>query len=291
MNNKPKFRFAPSPNGFLHLGHAYSALLNFHYAKQMSGDFLLRIEDIDINRSKQTYIDAIYEDMAWLGLSWQKPVLLQSSNFHLYQNAAKQLHKQEMLYPCFCTRAQIAKNAQNIDPDGAPIYGGTCKSLNQKQIEEKLNLKIPVQWRLDMNKAIKKTGALEYLSAQPNPLTKPTPHPCKPMAWGDVVIIRKDTPTSYHLSVVVDDFLQKITHIVRGKDLEKSTYIHRILQNLLNYPMPIYTHHDLIFDENNLKLAKSIDSTSIKYLRNSGVSANKIAGKLGFNLLNLSKSP
>ncbi len=290
MNNKPKFRFAPSPNGFLHLGHAYSALFNFHYAKQMTGDFLLRIEDIDIARSKQIYIDAIYEDLAWLGLDWQKPVLLQSSNFHLYKDAAKQLHKQEMLYPCFCTRAEIAKGAKNTDPDGAPIYSGTCKSLNQKQIEEKLNSKIPVQWRLDMNKAIKKTGSLEYLSSQPNPLTNPAPQPCNPMAWGDVTIIRKDTPTSYHLSVVVDDYLQEITHIVRGKDLEKATDIHRVLQNLLSYPAPIYTHHDLILNDDNLKLAKSKNSIAIKTLRQQGILPNVITRKLGFNYHNLTKS-
>ncbi len=284
MNLKPIFRFAPSPNGFLHLGHAYSALLNFHYAKKINADFLLRIEDIDLARSKKVFIDAIYQDLTWLGLSWQKPILMQSSNFNSYKKAANHLIEMDLLYPCFCTRKEIAKNAIKKDPDGAPLYNEHCKILSKGDVVKKISDSLPHQWRLNMDEAIKQTGNLTYLSAQPNPTSKLIEHQIRPQDWGDVVILRKDYPTSYHLSVVIDDAAQNISHIVRGKDLQHSTDVHRILQKLLGLNSPIYTHHDLILDDDNLKLAKSKNSMAIRDLREQGLSAKEIKEKFGFNL-------
>ena len=282
MKNQNIIRFAPSPNGFLHLGHAYSALLCFNLAKKLNAKFLLRIEDIDITRSKETYIKAIYDDLNWLGLEWERLVLLQSKNFLAYKKAAKQLKKMQLLYPCFCTRKEIAKNSRIKDPDGAPIYTGRCKSLTESQISKKLEIKTPVQWRLDMKKAILQTGELNYPAMQTDPLAKPTSQKTDPIKWGDVIIARKDFPTSYHLSVVVDDAAQNITHIIRGKDLEKATDIHVQLQKLLDLPTPKYFHHDLILDDEKNKLSKSKGSASIRDLRELGILVSEIHKRFGF---------
>jgi len=282
MKNQNIIRFAPSPNGFLHLGHAYSALLCFDFAKKLNARFLLRIEDIDITRSKNKYIEAIYDDLKWLNLEWEKPVLLQSQNFLTYQKAAKQLKEMQLLYPCFCTRKEIAKTSKTKDPDGAPIYSGRCKSLTKSQINENLMIKTPVQWRLDMNKAILQTGELNYSAMQVNPAKQPKKQTINPIKWGDVIITRKDFPTSYHLSVVVDDAAQNISHIIRGKDLEKATDIHVLLQKLLGLPTPKYFHHDLILDDEKNKLSKSKGSTSIRDLRKSGILVSEIHKRFGF---------
>lgn len=292
-HTKPILRFAPSPNGFLHPGHAFSACVTADLAEKLGGTWLLRIEDIDQHRSKPEFIKAIYEDLTWLGLNWPEPVLLQSTRFEEYQKAAKFLKDKNLLYPCFCSRKQIKENAgiqENAgiekDPDGAPLYPGTCKNLSPKEIKQKLNTKLPVQYRLNMNKAIDLTGPLSFKQIQPenssiDNLTITTID-CRPERWGDVVIQRKFIPSSYHLSVVLDDAMQNITHITRGKDLLAATDVHRVLQSLLGLPQPIYFHHELISDPQQQKLAKSKGSASLRDLRLSGISSNELRSNISF---------
>jgi len=279
----PVLRFAPSPNGFLHLGHAFSALVTDSLAKRLGGTWLLRIENIDQNRSRPEFIEAIYQDLTWLGLNWPKPVLLQSTRLEEYQEATDRLKKINVLYPCFCTRKQIQENARNKetanidkDPDGALLYPGTCKNLRLKEIEQKLNAKIPVQYRLHMEKAIDLSGPLNFKQLHSENSMEIAPIDCHPERWGDVVIQRKDTPTSYHLSVVLDDAMQKITHVTRGNDLLAATDVHRVLQSLLGLPQPIYFHHKLINDFQQQKLAKSKGSASLRDLKLAGVSADEL---------------
>ncbi len=283
MSKEKIFRFAPSPNGYLHLGHAYSALFTHYWAQKMSAKFLLRIEDIDIGRSRAKFISAIKKDLSWLGIKWSEPVLLQSARFTAYKKATNRLSDKGVLYPCFCTRAVIAKNAKDKDPDGAPLYAKTCKNLNTSIIKEKMANNQPFQLRLDMDKAIEIAGELNIKTAQPNPLAKTKFLKASPSRWGDVVIVRKDIPTSYHLSVVIDDDAQKITHVTRGEDLKAATDVHIILQSLLELETPIYTHHRLIKDETNMKLAKSKHSTPLRDLRASGISAKEIIAQFDFN--------
>lgn len=278
----PILRFAPSPNGHLHLGHAYSALFTAHWAKQLGGQFLLRIEDIDQTRSKPEFTTAIFEDLHWLGLDWPDAVMHQSQRFAAYQTAADTLTKADLLYPCFCTRAEIAEAALYKDPDGAPLYPGTCNALTKAQITARLkNGDIP-QYRLHMKLALAKTGMLTFTSAQPTPADRPQIRYARPERWGDVVLVRRDTPTSYHLSVVVDDAAQNITHVTRGRDLEAATDIHVLLQFLLGYNSPFYTHHNLILDEKKLKLSKSKNAPSLADLRQQGWTPEQVRTHLGF---------
>ncbi len=283
MPSKPILRFAPSPNGFLHLGHAYSALVVERWAKQLGGSWILRIEDIDPGRSKPEFVTAIFEDLHWLGLKWPEPVMVQSQRLETYKAAAGQLAAVGLLYPCFCTRAEIrgASNGQT-DPDGAPLYPGTCKALSNVQIKQKLEAGIPAQYRLDTGKALEKTGMLTFTVVQPTPLKRPKITYAKPERWGDVVIQRKDTPTSYHLAVVVDDASQNITHVTRGRDLEAVTDIHILLQFLLGLTSPLYTFHKLILDDKKSKLSKSRDSQSLRDLREEGWTAKAVRARLGF---------
>ncbi len=275
-------RFAPSPNGFLHLGHAYSALLNNFSAKKLNGEFILRIEDIDITRARQIYIEAIYQDLRWLGLNWSEPVFLQSKRFEKYKKAANRLKNIGLLYPCFCTRKEIKQNSSNLDPDGAPLYNEKCKNLSADIIKQKLAQNIPHQWRLNMQKSIELAGDLYFSFSKNENFEHIETKKIDPLIWGDVVLVRKDFPTSYHLSVVIDDDEQKITHIVRGKDLLKASYIHILLQKLLALNSQIYFHHDLILDEERKKLAKSRGAKSLRDLRNGGISAKHICKMLGF---------
>ncbi|MCF6326245.1 MAG: tRNA glutamyl-Q(34) synthetase GluQRS [Devosiaceae bacterium] len=286
---KPILRFAPSPNGFLHLGHAYSAFVTDKLAKKLGGTWLLRIEDIDQNRSKPEFIQAILQDLKWLDLNWTKPVLLQSTRFEYYEIAADRLKKMKLLYPCFCTRKQIQENAgikknadSDKDPDGAPLYPGTCKNLSPDKIEQRLNAKVPAQYRLHMDKAMGLTGPLSFKQLQSENSMAITTINCQPERWGDVVIQRKDIPTSYHLSVVLDDAMQNITHVARGKDLLAATDIHRVLQSLLGLPQPIYFHHELITDPQQQKLAKSKGSASLRDLRLAGISADELRNDILF---------
>jgi glutamyl-Q tRNA(Asp) synthetase len=275
-------RFAPSPNGHLHLGHAYSALFTDFWARRLGGVFLLRLEDTDLGRCKPEFAAAIFEDLHWLGLDWPEPVLVQSERFPAYAAAADRLRAKNLLYPCFCTRAEVAARAIGADPDGAPLYGGTCRHLTPAEIEARLRRGEPVQYRLDSAAAIARTGPLGFTLADPTPLDRPRIRYARPELWGDVVLQRKDTPTSYHLSVVVDDAAQGVTRVTRGRDMEAATDIHVLLQNLLGLPQPTYTFHKLILDADGRKLSKSRGSQSLRDLRRDGVSPQEIRAMLGF---------
>lgn len=278
----PMFRFAPSPNGRLHLGHAYSALFTAAWAKRCGGQFLLRIEDTDVSRSKPEFTEAIFEDLHWLGLQWPEPVLRQSERFDLYAQFARRLSDMGLLYPCFCSRAEIAGAAHGVDPDGAPLYPGTCRHLTATELDDRFATGREVQWRLRGDLAIARAGLLSYSIAQPTPADRPIIQYARPERWGDVVIQRKGTPTSYHLSVVVDDDAQSVTHVTRGRDMEPSTDIHVLLQFLLGLSTPLYTFHKLIFDPDGKKLAKSRGSPSLADMRAEGWTAEAVRAQLGF---------
>ncbi|MCB1475217.1 MAG: tRNA glutamyl-Q(34) synthetase GluQRS [Rhodobiaceae bacterium] len=267
---QPVFRFAPSPNGELHCGHALSALLNFQAARHTDGRFLLRIEDIDLGRARDAYVDQIFDDLSWLGLIWEEPVRRQSEHMHEYAGAVDKLAAMGLTYPCFCTRQEIAAAASGSDPDGAPSYPGTCRHLGEAARRKATANGTPFALRLDMAAALTRIG--RPLSFRKTDLEAGDEKQVQadPARWGDVVIARKDVPTSYHLSVVFDDALQGVTHIVRGMDLFASTDVHRVLQSLLKFPEPVYSHHRLILGEDGRKLAKSRPSQSLRALREGG---------------------
>ncbi|WP_108818652.1 tRNA glutamyl-Q(34) synthetase GluQRS [Pseudovibrio sp. Alg231-02] len=283
--NSPVYRFAPSPNGHLHLGHAYSAILNDAAAKQNSGRFLLRIEDIDTVRCTPQLQEDMLEDLKWLGLHWETPVRKQSEHFSEYAKALAQLEAMGLVYKAYLTRAQIKRFVAEQDtsdtpwprdPDGAPLYPGDNSVLSEQEQKALQNSDVPYALRLNMAKAIELAGtSLSWNEAHHGEIQ------AAPAAWGDVVLARKDTPTSYHLSVVVDDALQGITHILRGKDLYHATSVHRLLQTLLDVPEPHYEHHDLILDKTGRKLAKSAKDTSLRELMASGVTPEQIRERLG----------
>jgi glutamyl-Q tRNA(Asp) synthetase len=286
MATNPVLRFAPSPNGRLHLGHAFSALFTARAAAALGGIFLLRIEDIDRERSKPEFDAAILEDLSWLGLTWPEPVLRQSSRMAAYGAAVEILKKRNLLYPCFCSRREIAGAAKAADPDGAPLYAGTCRNLSENAAAERLTRGERAQWRLKMDMAAAEAGPMTIAEA-------PAPHrdalwseithrPADPARWGDVVLVRKDTPTSYHMSVVVDDAAQAVSHVTRGMDLFAAADLHVLLQRLLNLPAPFYCHHRLLLDGEGQKLAKSRKSASLKSLRDAGWTAVDIRRELGF---------
>ncbi len=284
MNTVPEpiLRFAPSPNGLLHLGHAYSALYTADWAEKLNGRFLLRLEDTDPDRCRPEFIEAIIEDLHWLGLDWPEPVLQQSERFDVYEKQKLTLIEHGLLYPCFCSRAQIAAIAVNTDPDGAPIYPGTCRHLTDTEISHRIGKGEPVQWRLDTAEATRRTGMLTYTVLQPTPRDRPQIRYARPERWGDPVIARKGTATSYHLSVVVDDAAQGITHVTRGRDMEAATDIHILLQFLLGLPAPLYTFHKLILDEDGKKLSKSRQSLALRNMREAGWTPEAIRTRLGF---------
>ena len=269
-SSKPILRFAPSPNGRLHLGHAFSALVTWRAAAALGGTALLRIEDIDTERCKPEFVAAIYEDLAWLGLDWPQPVMIQSERLDTYAEAGNNLRDQGLLYPCFCSRSDIAAKAGDTDPDGAPLYPETCKHLHRGEQIERLQRGDPVQFRLDTEKAMARTGMLTFTIVGPLITDRPQIRHARPERWGDVVLQRKGTPTSYHLSVVVDDAAQGVTHVTRGRDMEAGTDIHVLLQMLLGLPSPIYHFHRLILDAEGRKLAKSKGSPSLASLRATG---------------------
>ena len=279
-------RFAPSPNGRLHLGHAYSALM----AQKLSGSgrFILRIEDIDLGRRRQHFIDAIYEDLAWLGLSWPIPVMVQSDRFDIYQTALNKLRDMEVVYPCWASRADIrdyinsqpgGREAWPVDPDGAAIYPGLYKDISPTKRDSMMWEGGNYAWRLDSEKAAglarHKNGALKYFEA-----SQQKSHEVTPSLYGDVVLARKDIPTSYHLSVVVDDAAQDISMVTRGMDLQGATHIHRILQILLEYPEPDYYHHDLVREADGRRLSKRAGDIGIDYYRSQGYSPEKLIDEL-----------
>ena len=279
-------RFAPSPTGFLHLGHAFSALTAWDKTQAAGGQFLLRLEDIDTARSRQEYIDAIYEDLTWLGMSWAKPVMLQSLRLPAYQTALRQLDKLGVIYRCNCTRRDIAhalsapQEGAHVGPDG-PVYPGTCKNRAIADGDTAI--------RLDMAAAINLLGpdtiGFEELGVGPNGETGRITATTERLisGIGDIVLARKDIGTSYHLSVVVDDAAQKITHVTRGQDLFEATPIHRVLQKLLDFPEPRYFHHPLIRDENGKRLAKRDDARAIRKYRADGALPQDIREMVGLN--------
>lgn len=277
----PILRFAPSPNGHLHLGHAYSALFTHLWAHRLGGTFLLRLEDIDLGRCRPEFAEAIREDLHWLGLSWPEPVMVQSERLPIYATAADRLKARDLLYPCFCSRSEVAAHAIGTDPDGAPLYGGTCRHLSDDEIAERLGRGDPVQYRLAGVEAAALAGPISFTIAGPTPLDRPQIRYAQPALWGDVVIQRKDTPTSYHLSVVVDDASQSVTHVTRGRDMEASTDIHVLLQLLLGLPQPIYTFHRLILGADGNKLSKSKGSPTLRSLREIGWTAADVRAAVG----------
>ncbi len=277
-----RLRFAPSPNGRLHLGHAYSALLNARIASDLGGLCLLRIEDIDPTRCRAEFTQGIVSDLAWLGLSYPQPVRRQSRHMSEYRAALDRLVAVGFAYPCFCSRSEIRAQSCASDPDGAPLYPGTCRGLDPHEAKARRERGEPHTWRLDMTRALPQAracGELGFCTFDGGDerwcLVDPAP-------WGDAVIARRDVPTSYHLSVVHDDALEGITHVVRGSDLEAATALHVVLQRLLGLPTPRYHHHGLIEDEEGRKLAKSRGSASLASLREAGATPRDIRARLGF---------
>ncbi|GAB4071616.1 tRNA glutamyl-Q(34) synthetase GluQRS [Ancylobacter sonchi] len=271
---RPVFRFAPSPNGLLHLGHARSALLNAEMARATGGRLLLRIEDIDATRCRPDYEAAIYEDLAWLGLDWERPVRRQSEHMDAYRAALARLEAMGLIYASFESRADIrravaARPGWPSDPDGAPLFPFSRAVMDEAERGERQAAGEPYALRLDMARAVALAGGGLIWREE----GEAAPVPADPAAWGDVVIARKETPTSYHLSVVVDDAIQDVTHVVRGADLRAATSVHRLLQRLLELSEPLYRHHSLVLDGEGRKLSKSIGSESLRELRARGMSA------------------
>jgi glutamyl-Q tRNA(Asp) synthetase len=285
----PVFRFAPSPNGYLHLGHAYSALLNFDLAERTNGRFLLRIEDIDTIRCKPEFEAAIYQDLAWLGIAWEAPVRRQSEHFAFYRDAIERLSAEGLVYPSFESRAEIASLVAQReadgpwprDPDGAPLYPGEAKLLSSAARQRLLESGAPYALRLDMAAACARAGELSWTEGGQGANGETGEIEARPQAWGDVILARKETPTSYHLSVVIDDALQGVTEVVRGEDLFWSTSVHRLLQALLGLRAPLYRHHRLVPDTSGAKLSKSTGATGLRELRATGAAPVDIRRLVG----------
>jgi len=265
-------RFAPSPNGLLHLGHAYAAIFAHDYARERGGRFLLRIEDIDTARSRPEFVEAVLADLHWLGLDWDEEPIFQSKRFDSYAQAAEKLKAMNLLYPCFCTRSSMrelqSEQPQPMGPDG-PIYAGTCRHLGDDEAKDRM-LEDRYSWRLNAERAVHLAGELTWHDERRGAIT------ATPEALGDVVLIPKETPVAYHLAVTLDDARDGITHVVRGQDLFASTHIHRLLQALLDLPTPTYVHHPVLLDDSGSKLAKSRDSASLSVLRNAGENGHKL---------------
>ena len=269
-------RFAPSPTGRLHLGHAWSALLAHDYARERGGIFLLRIEDIDPGRARPEHVEGIIEDLSWLGLSWDGEPVFQSKRLPLYAEALERLKAQELVYPCFCTRAAIAAEiaasaSAPHGPDG-PLYPGTCRALSDAERERRMENE-PHAWRLDSAKAAAAAGPVYWRDGHTEVQAEPERH-------GDVVLARKDAPTSYHLAVTVDDAAQGVTDVVRGRDLYSATDVHRLLQALLGLPTPLYHHHPLLLDEEGRRLAKRHGAPTISDLRSAGMDPHELIARL-----------
>jgi glutamyl-Q tRNA(Asp) synthetase len=284
----PVFRFAPSPNGTLHLGHALSALLNADMAKAAGGRLLLRIEDIDETRCRPEFEAAIYDDLAWLGIHWEQPVRRQSEHYDEYRAALARLDAQGLIYPSFESRAEIARLVAEReqwprDPDGVPLYPGDAKLMLPAERARRMQAGEPYALRLDMRAALARTGPLTWSETGAGPAGETGLVKADPSAWGDVILARKETPTSYHLAVVVDDAGQGITDVVRGRDLFHSTSVHRLLQALLDLAQPRYHHHRLILDSAGRKLSKSTLATGLRELRAAGATPADIRKAAGLD--------
>ena len=315
-------RFAPSPTGRLHLGHAFSAVRAHDLARAAGGAFLLRIEDIDPGRPREDFVSGIEEDLRWLGLDWDGVIVRQSERLPLYAEALDRLKVRGLVYPCFCTRAEIAASAAAPHGDAGPVYPGTCRLLSEGERAERMATE-PHCWRLDMSEAIaavtpspfqgRWSGSGTVAQGGPNASWERTPpHPipspegegalfwydaaagwvrAEPAAHGDVVLARKEAPTSYHLAVTVDDAAQGVTDVVRGMDLFAATHVHRLLQALLGLPTPRYHHHALLTDANGRRLAKRHGSPGLADLRAGGADPRKLVADLRTGRLPIGFTP
>ncbi|MFV1919063.1 tRNA glutamyl-Q(34) synthetase GluQRS [Sphingomonas sp. MJ1 (PH-R8)] len=270
-------RFAPSPTGRLHLGHAWSAVQAHALARASDGRFLLRIEDIDQGRSRPEHVEGILADLAWLGLEHDGPVAFQSQRMPIYAEALDRLKAQGLVYPCFCTRADIAREvaASASAPHGSdgPVYPGTCRELAPDVRARRLAVE-PHAWRIDMARAVAVAGPLEWDDAYAGVVR------ADPQGQGDVVLARKDAGVSYHLAVTVDDAAQGVTDVVRGRDLFAATHVHRLLQALLDLPTPFYHHHPLLVGSDGERLAKRHGAPTLESMRVAGVDGRALAGEL-----------
>lgn len=275
-------RFAPSPTGYLHLGHAFAAITAREAAD--GGRFLLRIEDLDTSRCRDIFIEAIFEDLNWLGLSWGEPILRQSLRTHIYRGAIEEIERNGLIYPCFCTRAEVAAEiARSAEaphgPDG-PIYPGTCRGLSARERVARENSGAPLALRLDSEKAAARIGDIcfEEAAGVASPMYERV-H-VNPLLFGDVVLARKDAPASYHLAVVLDDAAQGVTLVTRGRDLLPSTHVQRVLHAILGLTAPKYAHHRLILATDGRKLSKREGAQSLRTLRAAGATPEEIVAML-----------
>jgi glutamyl-Q tRNA(Asp) synthetase len=289
--NRQTTRFAPSPTGLLHVGHAVSA--RFAAAMAQGGPFLLRIEDIDTSRCRPEFEAAIYDDLAWLGLSWERPVRRQSEHFDTYRDALRELDRRGLLYPCFCTRADIqreiagaasAPHLQSLGPEG-PVYPGTCRTLGRAEQERRKTEGMPYALRLRMDEATQGAGSLSWTDAHRGRQS------ATPEIFGDVVLGRKDTPASYHLACTLDDAHQGITLVTRGEDLFAATHVHRLLQALYDLPTPRYAHHGLVTDKDGKKFSKRDNAVTIRAMRENGLSPEEVWAAAGNILTSHAFSP
>ncbi len=264
-------RFAPSPTGYLHLGHVYSAL----QCQALGGEMLLRFEDIDFTRVREEYYEAIVEDLAWMGITFAHEPWRQLDRMHLYEQALERLKELGVVYPCFCTRKELMHhNLSAPHDDQVVLYNGHCKGMSETERMNKIADGVPYSWRLDSEKAQSLAGALTFTDERRGEIV------VEAGVLGDVILARKDIKTSYHIAVVVDDAAQGITDVVRGADLFDSTHVHRLLQALLELPTPHYHHHDLICDEQGKRLAKRHHSLAVRTLREQGLSAAEVRARI-----------
>jgi len=274
-------RFAPSPTGYLHLGHAHSALTAWRRARDVGGRFLLRIEDIDRTRCRPEFTTAILEDLAWLGLDWDGDVRIQSEHLPEYRAVLDQLSDQGLLYPCFCTRADIQREIGESQsaphaPDGSPVYPGLCRGLPASQRTRRMESGTPYALRLDMAKSLKQISTLTFIEEGEGVRT------AHPDSFGDIVLARKDSPASYHLCVTHDDARQGVTLVTRGEDLKAATDIHVLLQGLMGWPTPVYAHHGLLTDPSGRRLAKRDRAATLRQMRADGATPAQVRAQAGF---------
>lgn len=285
------FRFAPSPNGELHLGHAYSALLNQRMAARVGGRLLLRIEDIDITRCTPQFEAGIFRDLEWLGLRWEQPVRRQSEHFAEYRAVLDRLITEELVYPAFMSRGEIRAFIAERggrdwprDPDGVPLYPPLDKALPARERQRRIAENKPFAWRLDVEAAMARvTAGLSWVEFTDQSMSATQMIEAQPQAWGDVIVARRDIPTSYHLAVVLDDALQGVSHVVRGQDLHAATGVQRLLQELLGLRQPRYFHHRLILGSDGRKLSKSFKDTGLAALREAGMSPQDVRRLVEFD--------
>lgn len=289
-------RFAPSPTGYMHLGHAYAALFAWREARRRQGRFLIRIEDIDRGRCRPAFEQAIFDDLSWLGIDWEGPVLRQSDRLDAYQDALDRLNRAGLLYPCFCTRSDImleikqaaaaphgarAHESSGADGPDGPVYPGTCRRLGCAERRSRLKRGRPHALRLDMAQALAATGAAAAGGLAWEDVAA-GPQAADPARFGDVVLARKDTPTSYHLAATLDDDHQGVTLVTRGRDLFQASHVHRLLQALLGLAVPRWHHHALITDANGARLAKRNRAMTLRALRQAGKTPAQVRAMVGF---------